>query len=125
MAHAELDNQLDLLEGDTEDPKGGPSWLIMIAGTILTFVTCVAVSGLYYGAERREQDTKFISVASQAKETQRAANRARLMEEPHWETYTDASGDMIIDRKLKLPIDHAMGLVVSKYSDTSEMKAEK
>ena len=81
MAHAELDNQLDLLEGDTEDPKGGPSWLIMIAGTILTFVTCVAVSGLYYGAERREQDTKYISVASQAKETQRAANRARLMEQ--------------------------------------------
>ena len=33
---------------------------IMIAGTILTFVTCVAVSGLYYGAERREQDTKYI-----------------------------------------------------------------
>ncbi|MBG83413.1 MAG: hypothetical protein CMJ40_02580 [Phycisphaerae bacterium] len=125
MAHAELDNQLDLLEGDTEDPKGGPSWLIMIAGTILTFVTCVAVSGLYYGAERREQDTKYISVASQAKETQRAANRARLMEEAHWETYTDASGDMIIDRKLKVPIDHAMGLVVSKYSDASEMKAGK
>ena len=123
MAHAELDNQLDLLEGDTEDPKGGPSWLIMIAGTILTFVTCVAVSGLYYGAERREEETKYISVASQAKETRRIAERDRLMEEAHWETYTNASGDMIIDRKLKIPIDQAMSLIVGKYTDESETKA--
>ena len=47
------------------------------------------------------------------------------MEEAHWETYTDASGDMIIDRKLKVPIDDAMGLVVGKFTDTSEMKTEK
>lgn len=123
MAHAELDNQMDLLEGDTEDPRGGPSWLIMIAGTILTFVTCVAVSGLYYGAERREQETKFISVASQAKETLRLAEKDRLMQEAHWETYTNLSGDMIIDRKLKLPIDDAMQLVVGKYSNAAGAKA--
>ena len=122
MAHAELDNQLDLLEGDTEDPRGGPSWLIMIAGTILTFVTCVAVSGLYYGAERREQETKYISVASQAKETLRVAQHDLLMEEAHWETYTNATGDMIIDRKLKLPIDDAMKLVVGEYSGTTGAK---
>ena len=95
----------------------------MIAGTILTFVTCVAVSGLYYGAERREQDTKYISVASQAKETLRVAQQDRLMEEAHWETYTNETGDMIIDRKLKLPIDAAMKLVVGEYSDTTGANA--
>ena len=114
MAHAELDNQLDQLEGDTEDPRGGPTWVICIAGSILVFVTCVAVAGLYYGAERREEDTKFISVASQARETRRFAEQDLLMADPHWETYTDAGGELVIERKLKLPIDHAMQIVIDR-----------
>ncbi|MDG2423901.1 MAG: hypothetical protein P8M22_07975 [Phycisphaerales bacterium] len=114
MAHAELDNQLDQLEGDTEDPRGGPTWVICIAGSILVFVTCVAVAGLYYGAERREEDTKFISVASQARETRRIAEQDLLMADPHWETYTDAGGELVIERKLKLPIDHAMQIVIDR-----------
>lgn len=114
MAHAELDNQLDQLEADTEDPRGGPTWVICIAGSILVFVTCVAVAGLYYGAERREEDTKFISVASQARETRRIAEQDLLMADPHWETYTDAGGELVIERKLKLPIDHAMQIVIDR-----------
>lgn len=114
MAHAELDNQLDQLEGDTEDPRGGPTWVICIAGSILVFVTCVAVAGLYYGAERLEEDTKFISVASQARETRRIAEQDLLMADPHWETYTDAGGELVIERKLKLPIDHAMQIVIDR-----------
>ncbi|MAT82168.1 MAG: hypothetical protein CMJ29_11070 [Phycisphaerae bacterium] len=114
MAHAELDNQLDPLEGDTEDPRGGPTWVICIASSILVFVTCVAVAGLYYGAERIEADSKFISVTSQASETRRLAEKDRLMLEAHWETYTDAGGDLVIDRKLKLPIDEAMQIIVDR-----------
>ena len=114
MAHAELDNQLDPLEGDTEDPRGGPTWVICIASSILVFVTCVAVAGLYYGAERIEADSKFISVTSQASETRRLAEKDRLMLEAHWETYTDAGGDLVIDRKLKLPIDEAMKIIVDR-----------
>ena len=120
MAHAELDNQLEPLEGDTEDPRGGPTWVICIAGTILLFVTCVAVAGLYYAAERIEEDTKFISVASQASETMRIAQQDRLMQEAHWETYTDAGGELVIERKLKLPIEQSMRIVVDRYKDQPE-----
>ena len=125
MAHAELDNQLDQLDGDTEDPRSGPTWVICIASTILLFVTCVAVAGLYYGSERREEDTKFISVASQARETRRVALKDQLMEEAHWETYTDASGSMVIDRKLKLPINHAMELFAERYAEGNPTKESK
>jgi len=123
MAHAELDNQLDQLEGDTEDPRGGPTWVICIASSILVFVTCVAVAGLYYGAERREENAKFISVASQARETQRIADTDRLMLEAHWETYTDAGGQLVIDKKLKLPIDQAMQIVIDRNAQ-QESKAK-
>ncbi|MCH2132551.1 MAG: hypothetical protein MK116_02255 [Phycisphaerales bacterium] len=115
MAHEELDNQLDQLEGDTEDPRGGPTWVISIASCILFFVTCVAVAGLYYWAERIEADSKFIAVASQARETRRVSEEDRLMQSAHWETYTDAGGDMTIERKLRVPIDHAMQVIVDRY----------
>ena len=88
--------------------------MICIASSILVFVTCVAVAGLYYGAERIEADSKFISVTSQASETRRLAEKDRLMLEAHWETYTDAGGDLVIDRKLKLPIDEAMQIIVDR-----------
>ena len=125
MAHAELDNQLDQLEGDTEDPRGGPTWVICIAGTILLFVTCVAVAGLYYGAERIEEDTKFISVASQARQTRRVAQQDRLMLEAHWETYTNVGGELVIERKLKLPIEQAMQIVVDRYDGQEEAAGTK
>ena len=120
MAHDELDNQLDPLEGDMEDPRGGPTWVITVAGAVLFFVTCVAVAGLYYGAERIEERTKYISVSSEARETRRIAWEDRLMQKAHWETHTDASGDMVIERKLKLPIDQAMEIVVERYAKADD-----
>ncbi|MBG79688.1 MAG: hypothetical protein CMJ39_03125 [Phycisphaerae bacterium] len=122
MSHAEHDNQVDPHLEDTEDPRGGPTWVITIAGTILTVVTCLAVGGLYFGAERREENRKFVADASEARETQRIADKDRLMEEAHWETYTDGSGDMVIERKLKLPIDQAKQIIVDRYA--SDQNAE-
>ena len=122
MSHVEHDNQVDPHLEDTEDPLGGPTWIITIAGTILTVVTCLAVGGLYFGAERREQETKFIADTSEANETRRIAEKDRLMTEAHWETYTDGSGDMVIERKLKLPIDQAKEIIVTRYH--SEQNAE-
>ena len=122
MSHAELDNQVDPHLEDTEDPRGGPTWIITVAGSILMFVTCLAVAGLYYGAERREEQTKFIAEASEARVTRRIAEQDRLMDEAHWETYTDGSGDMVIEKKLKLPIDHAKQIIVDRYA--SDQTAE-
>ena len=123
MEYGDLDNQLDPLEQDTEDPRGGPTWVITVAGAVLFFVTCVAVGGLYYGAERMEERSKYVSVSSEARETRRIAWEDRLMQKAHWETYTDATGDMVIERRLKLPIDQAMDIVVERYASSEDNPA--
>ena len=103
------------LPGDHEDPSGGPTWVVGIAGAILTLVTVLAVTGLYYAAERAELHGKVISVRSQEAEIRREADVLAMMNEPHWEQWSDADGVLAGERTLVVPIGTARELVKKKW----------
>jgi len=107
------------LAGDQEDPSGGPTWVIGIAGAILTAVTVLAVSALYYWAERQEQHHTVVTVRSQEAEIRRAAAAAALMSDPHWEQWTDADGVIAGEKTLVVPIDVARDVVKKRWGGAS------
>ena len=37
------------------------------------------------------------------------------MQEPHWETYTDADGELVGEKTLKIPADQAAQLIIRYY----------
>jgi hypothetical protein len=103
------------LPGDHDDPSGGPTWVVGIAGAILTVVTVLSVTGLYYAAERGELQGKVISVRSQEAEIRREADALAMLDEPHWEQWTDADGVLAGERTLIVPIDTARELIKKKW----------
>ncbi|MCH2140630.1 MAG: hypothetical protein MK100_06295 [Phycisphaerales bacterium] len=117
MSHAPHDEAR--LPGDQEDPSGGPTWVIGLAGAILTAVTVLGVSALYYWAERREQHHTIVNVRSQEAEIRRAADAMALINEPHWEQWTDADGVLAGERTLVVPIAEARGIVKKRWGGES------
>tara|TARA_B100000029_G_scaffold342884_1_gene335237 strand:- start:229 stop:588 length:360 start_codon:yes stop_codon:yes gene_type:complete len=105
----------DALAGDREDPAGGPTWVIGLAGAILTAVTVIGVSALYYWAEGQEREKSVISVRSQEAEIRREADAMALMNEPHWEQWTDADGVLSGERTLVVPMDTAREIVKKQW----------
>ena len=55
------------VSGDQEDPTPGPLWVVGVAGAVLTLVTVLGVTSIYYAAERAEVDHKVMSVRSGSK----------------------------------------------------------
>ena len=106
------------LSGDAEDPDGGPTWVIGLAGAILTVITVLAMTSVYYAAERAETQHKVVSVRSQEAEIRREADRLALEDEPHWEQWTDADGVLAGDRTLIVPIDTARDVVKKKWGNS-------
>ncbi|MDP7070667.1 MAG: hypothetical protein QF561_04895 [Phycisphaerales bacterium] len=103
------------LSGDAEDPAGGPTWVVGLAGAVLTVVVVLAMISVYYAAERAETQDKVVSVRSQEAEIRREADRLALMDEPHWEQWTDADGVLAGERTLVVPIDTAREIVKKKW----------
>jgi len=107
------------LAGDQEDPSGGPTWVIGIASAILTAVTVLAVSALYYWAERQEQHHTVVTVRSQEAEIRREADAMAMLNEPHWEQWTDADGVLAGERTLVVPMDTAREIVKKRWGGGS------
>ena len=103
------------LPGDIEDPRGLSTWMIGICSIILFAVTCPAVAAMFYGAVHRETKRKVVSVRTQAAELMREARSLELEQDAHWETWTDADGELTGDRSLKIPMDQAVQLVIDEY----------
>ncbi len=101
--------------GDHEDPSGGLTWVVGVAGAVLTIVTVLGVTALYYGAERAETHRKVVTVRSQEAEIRREADRLALEDQPHWEQWTDADGVLAGERTLVVPIDTARDVVLKKW----------
>lgn len=115
MAHHDHNTPLDQLPGNIEDPRGLPTWMFCGMSVALMIVTVLAVAAMYYGAVYRETKGKLISVRSQAAEVMREARILAAMQEPHWETFTDAGGEPVGEMTLKIPVDQAAQLVIKRY----------
>jgi methyl coenzyme M reductase alpha subunit len=103
------------VSGDTEDPISGPTWVVGLAAAILTLVTVLGVTALYYAAERAEAQHKVMSVRSQEAGIRREADRMALMNEAHWEQWTDADGVIAGERTLVVPMDTARDIVKKRW----------
>ena len=101
------------LPGDTEDPRGGPTWTIGIAGTIVLVVSLLVLTALYYQATRIEDDGKVIRTRSEEWNLVRAARADAHADQPHWETWKDDTG--FEERTLVVPIEYGMAHVVATY----------
>ena len=115
MAHYDHNTPLDQLPGNIEDPRGMQTWVFGAMSVVLVIVVVLAVAAMYYGAVFRETNGKLISVRSQAAEVMREARQLATMQEPHWETYTDADGELVGEKTLKIPADQAAQLIIQRY----------
>ena len=91
------------------------TWMFGAMSVVLVIVVVLAVSAMYYGAAFRETNNKLISVRSQASEVMREARKMAGMQDPHWETYTDADGELAGEKTLKIPVDQAAQLIIQRY----------
>lgn len=115
MAH-DHDNLTDgPLPGDIEDPRSLPTWMYTGMSVALMIVVVFAVSAMYYGAVFRDNNSKLISVRSQAAQVMREARTMATMQEPHWETYTDEDGELVGEKTLKIPVDQAALIIIERY----------
>ena len=103
------------LAGDTEDPRPMSTWMIGICSIILFAVICLAVAAMFYGAVHRETKRKVVSVRTQATQLMREARVEALKQDAHWETWTDADGELTGERNLRIPMDQAVRLVIDEY----------
>ena len=115
MAHHDHNTPLDQLPGDVEDPRSMQTWIFGAMSVVLMIVVVLAVAAMYYGAVFRETNGKLISVRTQASQVMREARTLATMQEPHWETYTNADGDLVGEKTLKIPADQAAQLIVERY----------
>lgn len=114
--HSNLNN--GPLPGDVEDPRPLPMWMICGMSVALLIATVLAVAAMYYGAVFRETNGKLISVRSQAAEVMREARTLATMQEPHWETFTDAGGELVGEKTLKIPVGQAAQIIIERYGSS-------
>ena len=91
------------------------TWVFGAMSVALMIVVVLAVAAMYYGAVFRETNGKLISVRSQAAQVMREARTLATMQEPHWETFTDADGELVGEKTLKIPADQAAKLIIERY----------
>ncbi|MDG2477606.1 MAG: hypothetical protein P8M32_06885 [Phycisphaerales bacterium] len=103
------------VSGDQEDPTPGPLWVVGVAGAVLTLVTVLGVTSIYYAAERAEVDHKVVSVRSQEAGLRREADRLAMMNDAHWEQWTDEDGVLAGERTLIVPMETARDLVKKRW----------
>ena len=96
-----------------------PMWMICGMSVALMIVTVLAVAAMYYGAVFRETNGKLISVRSEAAQVMREARTLATMQEPHWETFTDADGDLVGEKTLKIPVEQAAELIIERYGSNA------
>ena len=115
MTHGEYNPNFDHLPGNTEDPRNTPMWMLTVISTVLFIVTVLGVAAMYYGAVYRETEGKLISVRSQAAQVMREAQAMQAEDEPHWETWTDADGELVGEKSLKIPVEDAAKIIIERY----------
>ena len=115
MAHHDHNTPFDQLPGNVEDPRPMQTWVFGAMSVALMIVVVLAVAAMYYGAVFRETNGKLISVRSQAAQVMREARTLATMQEPHWETFTDADGELVGEKTLKIPADQAAKLIIERY----------
>jgi len=108
------------LPGDTEDPRGGGTWLLGIASSILLLALVVASIGMFYVALSYETEGKDVTVRSLSNELMRAERRTQVEQEPHWETWTDVDGELAGERTLKVSMDTAIDIVTRRWGGSGE-----
>lgn len=115
MSHDDHNLPHDQLPGDTEDPRGEPTWMIGIFSAVLLAVICLAVAAMFYGAVHRDTDRKVVTVRTQAAQLMREARLLQLDQDAHWETWTDADGELAGEKTLKVPLDQAVEIMIKQY----------
>jgi hypothetical protein len=119
MSHDHSNPTNGPLPGDVEDPHPMPMWMICGMSVALMIVTVLAVAAMYYGAVFRETNGKLISVRSEAAQVMREARTLATMQEPHWETFTDADGELVGEKTLKIPVGQAAELIIERYGSNA------
>ena len=120
MTHDDYNSDFDHLPGNIEDPRGRPVWMLTFISTALFIVTVLAVAAMYYGAVYRETQGKLVSVRTQAAEVMREARAMQNEDEPHWETWTDADGELAGEKTLKIPVDDAARIIIERYGSENK-----
>jgi hypothetical protein len=108
------------VSGDAEDPSTGPTWMVGLVTAILTLVTVLGVTSIYYAAQRAEVQHKVMSVRSEEAGIRREVDRMALMNEAHWEQWTDADGVLAGERTLVVPMDTARELVKKRWGGSGD-----
>jgi len=108
------------LPGDTEDPRGGGTWLLGTASSILLLAFVVASIGMFYVALSYETDGKAETVRSLSNELMRAERATQLEQEPHWEAWTDINGELAGERTLHVPMDTAIDIVTKRWGGSGQ-----
>ncbi|MDP6600741.1 MAG: hypothetical protein QGG74_02075 [Phycisphaerales bacterium] len=108
------------VSGEAEDPTSGPTWVVGLAGAVLTVVVVLGMTAVYYAAERAETHHKVMSIRSQEAQLRREADTMALMNEAHWEQWTDADGVLAGERTLVVPMDIARDIVKKKWGGSGD-----
>ena len=94
-----------------DDPEPGSTWFFSLAGIVILVALVVAASVMFFHVDARETETKVIDPAYATLENLRKGWREQL---GSWQRYewTVADGSKV--KKVRMPVDRAMELVVQE-----------
>ena len=94
-----------------DDPEPGSTWFFSLAGIVILVALVVAASVMYFHVDARETETKVIDPAYANLESLRAGWRTQL---GSWQRYEWTQPDGQKVKKVRMPVDRAMELVVQE-----------
>ena len=108
------DHQPGIVEGDSEDPKAAPTWLISISGTLIFVAIVLVVTAATYDLYSDEYEIKYVDQPSIAVDALDAKQWDRLTSPPHIEIRPENPDNTPC---IVIPIDEAMQLIVQEANE--------
>ena len=99
-----------------DDPEPGSTWFFSLAGIVILVALVVAASVMYFHVDARETETKVIDPAYATLENLRSGWREQL---GSWQRYDWTLADGKKVKRVRMPVDRAMELVVQEGLPTS------
>ena len=98
---------------DHEDPTAGPLWIIGACSCVVFIAVFLALTALFYQVDRVEFGGKVEGIENQDRQVMIEAQAFLRNQDARWVEYTDAQDQK--QQRLEVPIDHAIGTIVSQY----------
>lgn len=105
---------LQPLPGDTEDPRGAPTWAIGLVGALLLPVTLLGVTAFFYLEVEEELGEKLVDVSTTYTQTARLAENDPALDALRWESWEVDTKEPSRPR-LVVPIEVGMAQVIETY----------